>query len=341
MLPYVIERIIKRKTLLCAENQIIYAARGYSIFKSFDLGRTWILDGYITDPFSRLLSHNRLLSRFTRTEVKALIVMQNGNRICIARKGIFWAEAQKPMYQKVFNITRGSRPLNICKDANDTLYFGEYFNNSERTSLYIYKSTDSGKTWSRCYMFPAGSIRHIHGIFYDKYEDLLWFLTGDLDGECLIGNSSDGFQSINIIAQGGQQVRAAQLLFFPDCIIYGTDTEYEQNYIYVIDRKTLKRERMQLVQGSVLSACRVGEYAFIGTTVEPSHVNLDKYSYIWYSKDKCTWEVLVRYEKDCLASLFQYGRVEFMYGEIAGNYLCYAGHALKDIDNTSLIVQFE
>lgn len=338
---YSIERVIKGKVFLCEENQIIYAAGGYSIFKSYDLGKTWSLDGYIADPFPKLLSYSRLLSRLTRSEVKDLVVLQDGSRICIARKGIFLAEAQQSTYRKVFNITCGSRPLNICKDSEDILYFGEYFNNPERKAVHVYTSADSGKSWHRCYTFPAGSIRHIHGIFYDKYENVLWFLTGDFVEECIIGNSSDGFRTINVVAKGDQQYRAAQLLFFPDCMIYGTDTEYEQNYIYMMDRKTLKRERMQPVQGSVLSACKVGQCAFISTTVEPSQVNLDKHSYIWYSQDKYVWSPLLRYKKDSLLShLFQYGRIEFMRGEIDSRYLCYTGHALKDVDNTSFIVQF-
>ena len=120
--------------------------------------------------------------------------------------------------------------MNMCEDKNGFLYFGEYFSNPERDEVHIYKSIDSGKTWMLCHTFPKNTIRHVHGVFYDKYEDLVWFATGDLDGECIIGHTNDSFETVNIFKHGGQKYRAVQLLFFKDFIIYGTDTEYDKNY---------------------------------------------------------------------------------------------------------------
>ena len=40
-------------------------------------------------------------------------------------------------------------------------------------------SIDNGENWEPVYRFKAGSIRHIHGITYDKWDDCFWICTGD------------------------------------------------------------------------------------------------------------------------------------------------------------------
>ena len=325
--------------VLNVHQNVYYAAKGYKIYKSSDAGETWEFDGRVEDGKYELIANaSRLLTRLLRTEITHLLILKDGSRVAIGKKGIFVARKGDNTYKKTFNVTRGTRPLNMCEDGNGVLYFGEYFSNPDREEVHIFKSTDSGITWNVCHTFPKNSIRHMHGIFYDKYEDLVWFATGDLDGECIIGHTDDGFESVTVFKEGGQKYRAVQLLFFKDFIIYGTDTEYEKNYIYRIDRKDGQEHCLQELQGSVLSSVNSDNCAAISTAVEPSEVNHDLNSYVWFTDDGVEWKVLYKEKKDFLhPKYFQYGRFKFPVGAINDDVILFTAHALKGLDNKTVI----
>jgi len=314
---------------------VMYAARGYRIFKSTDGGKTWEFDGRIDDfVYSLVANASRLLARFFRAEVTALLILRDGSRVLIARKGIFVAGKGGRVYKKTFHVTRGSRPLNICVDAKDNLYFGDYFLNPERDEVSIYKSTDMGATWEVCYTFPQNNIRHVHGVFYDKYKDLIWFATGDFGDECIIGYTDNSFDTINIFKQGKQNYRAVNLLFYENFIVYGTDTEVAKNHIYRIDRISGKEDCLMDLQGSVLSSVSTDEGAIISTGVEPSKVNHDLYAHVWFSKNGFEWKEIYKAKKDSLPpKLFQYGRFKFPVGAVSNEKIYFSGHALKGLDN--------
>ena len=332
-------KIISGYCVLNIDNNVMYAAKGYKIFKSFDDGKSWELDGKIEDiKYSLIANASRLLVRLFRIEITNLLILHDGSRVAIGKKGIFVAGKDEKIYKKTFNVTKGTRPLNMCVDSEGSLYFGEYLSNQNREKVHIFKSIDSGRTWEICYTFPKNTIRHIHGVFYDKYEDLVWFATGDLDGECIIGHTDDSFETVKVFKQGEQKYRAVQLLFFKDFIIYGTDTEYEKNYIYRIDRRNGQEYCLQELQGSVLSSVNSDEYSAISTAVEPSEVNHDMYSYIWFSNNGFEWKELYKGKKDSLhPKYFQYGRFKFPVGAINNEKLLFSGHALEGFDNKTVI----
>ncbi len=336
-------KILSGYCVLHVDYKVIYAAKGYKIFKSFDGGESWELDGKIEDnKYGLIANTSRLLARLSRAEITNLLILQDGSRVAIGKKGIFVAQKDKKIYKKTFNVTRGTRPLNMCEDSKGFLYFGEYLSNPNRDEVHIFKSIDSGKTWAICYTFPKNTIRHVHGVFYDKYKDLVWFATGDLDGECIIGHTDNNFETVKVFKQGGQKYRTVQLLFFKDFIIYGTDTEFEKNYIYRIDREDGHEYCLQELQGSVLSSTYTEECAAISTAVEPSEVNHDVYSHIWFSNDGYQWEEIYKERKDSLSpKYFQYGRFKFPTGAINNGKLLFSGHALKKIDNSTIIISFE
>lgn len=341
MMPNI--KILPGYCVLNIHNNVIYAAKGYRIFKSYNNGETWEFDGSLDDlKYGFIANSSRLLARLFRTEITNLMILQNGSRVLTAKKGIFIAKKDEKVYKKSFSVTRGNRPMNVCEDKNGFLYFGEYFSNPERDQVHIFKSTDAGNSWEVCYTFPKSTIRHIHGIFYDECEDLVWFTTGDFDGECIIGHTADGFETVKIFKQGGQKYRVVQLLFFKDFIIYGTDTEYEKNYIYRIDRKNGQEHCLQELQGSVLSSVNSDEYAAISTAVEPSEVNHDVYSHIWFSSDGYGWKELYKGKKDSLnPKYFQYGRFKFPIGAINNGKIMFSGHALEDLDNKTVIYSLD
>lgn len=339
-----VKNFISGYTVLSIHNNIMYAAKGYKVYKSNDEGKTWELDGKVRDrKYSFWANISRLLARLLRIEVSGLIVLEDGSRIVTAKKGIFVAKPNSKEYKQTFFVIRGARPLNICIDRDNILYFGEYVRNGpyvqeEREEVSIYKSENNGLNWEVCYTFPKNTVRHIHGIFYDKFTDKMWFTTGDKGDECIIGNTDNGFKTINIVKQGKQKYRAVHLLFFKDFIVYGTDTEHEKNYIYRFDRKDGREYRLQEIQGSVLSATQIGEYACISTTVEPSEVNDEPYAHLWRSYNGIEWEDVYKIKKDFLSlKYFQYGKILFPDNAMTKTQVVFTGHALEKFDNQTVI----
>ena len=334
-------RLSNAKALYIDEN-FIYLAKGYRVYRADRNLKNLIFDGKLVDSKYSFLSHfSRLLNRLLRIEPSSMLILENGDRLVSAKKGIFVAKKNSKKYIKTFPIPRGNKPLNICLHPNGNLYFGEYilngrYANTERSEVNIYKSEDSGQTWSICYTFPKNTIRHVHGIFYDKYTKKLWVTTGDRDNECIIASTSDDFKSLDIIKQGAQKYRAVSLLFYKEHIIYGTDTEHEKNYIYSIDRKTNKETPLVELQGSVLMATQNQntKEASISTAVEPSTINHHPYAHIWFSKDGLEWKDIYSAKKDkWSAKYFQYGRITFPQNAIQNGTIIFSGHALEEIDN--------
>lgn len=316
--------------------ELLIANKGYRIIYSLDEGLNWSKWFKISDfPYS-FLANFKLLSRFFRAEVHSILKLKSGNLLIVAKKAIFRYDVNSNKLIKVLKPI-GSRPLNICQDQHKNLYFGDYFSNPHRLPVNIYRSSDDGKTWNVCYTFTK--IRHIHGIHFDNFENKLWVCTGDLDSECIIGYSVDGFKSFVPLFKGNQKNRAVKLLFHNNFIFYGTDSEMASNYIYRIDRKTLERKTVCQLKGSVINATKTSSGYLIATTVEPSKVNKDKFAYLLFSKDGENWKEIIKAKKDSWPAIFQFGSFRLPLYECKTNKLYFYGRALKKFDSCSFVVK--
>lgn len=281
-----------------------------------------------------------LTRRFFRAEITGLYTLRNCNRVAIAKKGIFIQQKEGESFEKCFSMPRGSKPLNLCFAPSGNIFFGEYFQNMAKESVNIYCSENDGLTWRIAYTFKAGNINHIHGLYFDMYTNRIWVATGDRENECIIGYTEDEFKTFKEVFRGGQEYRTCQLFFYKDFVVFGTDTQYEQNVIKKFDRKTLEITELQKVQGSIIKGGQVGDVAFISTTVEPSKVNTDKYAHLWVTKDGLHWEEKFKAKKDWLPHIFQFGTFEFpqYYGIDKLERLYFSGRALKGLDGKSTYI---
>lgn len=326
------ENKVKGK-IICIDNSSQLISRGYNLCDAN--GKYMIGDGKYGYP-SRFI----LTRRFLRAEITGLYKLANGNRLAIAKKGIFLLKQGSNLFEKVFVTPRGSKPLNLCLAPSGNIFFGEYFQNKEKQAVNIYCSEDNGQSWHIAYTFPKGSINHIHGLFFDNYTNRIWVATGDRDNECIIGYTEDEFNSFTEVFRGGQEYRTCQLFFYKDFIVFGTDTQYQQNVIKKFDRETLEVTELQDVQGSVIKGGQVGDVAFISTTVEPSKVNTDKYAHLWVTKDGLHWEERYKAKKDWFPFIFQFGTFEFpqYYGIEKLERLYFSGRALKGLDGKTTYI---
>jgi hypothetical protein len=204
--------------------------------------------------------------------------------------------------------------------------------------MRIFKSMDNGDTWSVAYTFKKGEVNHIHGLFEDPYSSKLWVATGDDDVACIFGYTEDGFKTFVPQFKGSQQYRVCVPLFKEKEIIYATDSQYEQNYIRSINRETGEVTNLQPIQGTGIYAA-MGDWGFaVSTTVEPSRINKDKFSHLWWSKDGNEWIEIDSYKKDCLSKVyFQFGSIRFPSYEKGARSLVFTGRSIKKIDGATAL----
>lgn len=331
---------IKRMKVLRVDEDGLVATKGYGLYRCKTNDGKWERYAHINDGINSLFTLFPIVRRLTRSEITKSYRIKDGAELCIARKGIFRREANEKSMKKVFNVVRGSRPMNICEDTDGSLYFGEYFANMEKKAVHIYKSTDNGKSWNVCYTFPEGNINHVHGIFLDPYTNRLWIATGDRENECIIGYTEDGFKTVKEVFRGGQDYRSCILFFYNNFIVFGTDSQYQKNVLKCFDRQTLELKVLQELQGPVIKGTQIGDVAVISTDVEPSEVNKTKNAYTWFTRDGLHWEELYHAEKDWLnPTFFQFGVFDLpQYSkDYAGTKVYITGKALKGCDGDTLV----
>jgi hypothetical protein len=203
----------------------------------------------------------------------------------------------------------------------------------------VYSSDDGGRHFEPVYELPKGDIHHIHNVVVDRYADHYWVLAGDHGRTPGIATLSKDFRNLEWIARGSQMARAVSVLVRPDCLVYGSDSELELNYIIRLDKKSGRCERVMPTDGSSLYAADFGKMGFITTCVEPSSVNKSRYACLYGSMNDDNWHRLSSLRKDSWSSiLFQFGLIVLPY-VAAGASACwmFSGQALaKHHDRISI-----
>jgi hypothetical protein len=301
----------------------LFVYRHHQIQVSHGQGLAWQSVARFEAGLDRqLLGRFRLSQRLFRLGVQDMALLADGAIVCIAKGMIYRAEPSEGILRGTCRVARGSRPLFLCHIGNNTLFWGEYFGNVKREALHIYGSDDGGRHFEPVYTFPAGSIRHVHGLFYDPYGGKVWITTGDFEHEAAIWVADGSLQTLQQVTGGSQQQRVMQLLFTKRFIYYGTDTPQEQNYLYRLEKKTGQIECLQAVDSSVFYGCLVGHYLFFSTAVEPSRANPGRDACIWGSADGENWQIVARFRKDIWSmKYFQYGQIRFPSGQNQPNRL--------------------
>lgn len=324
--------------LFCGASEWI-VSKGYRLYYYNPVTRKKRLFSHLEDGINAIFPANRIIRRLFRAEITHLYHFGDDNWMCIAKKALFRYNKENELFEKCCEIEKGSRPMNLCQAQDGTIYYGEYCYNPGRKPMRIFQSKDNGDTWTVAYEFKEGEINHIHGIFNDPYTGRLWVATGDDDEACIFGYTEDGFKTFVKEYSGSQQYRICVPLFTEDEIIFATDSQYEQNVIRSINRKTGEVNDLQKIQGSGIYATQNGNLMMVSTTVEPSEVNKDNSSHLWYSWDGHHWKELISFEKDCLPkTYFQFGSIRFPHYEGESDYVVFHGRALKKLDGKTMIV---
>lgn len=293
------KRIPGIKPLYVEKDGTLWASRGLYLLRSDDLGESFQFVGKHSGGFAQRVSRMcRLAERFTRSGFQALVPLSDGSYLAVIRGHILKLDAGAKTFRKVFRVPRGSRPLNVCRFPDGRLSWGEYFFNREKEEVYIYASEDGGESWNVAYTFPAGEVRHIHGIYYDASRNGVWILTGDSDEESKILFTRGGFDDLETVFGGSQDFRSTFVIPMRDGLLIGGDSPFQKNYIQLLDPESGRAEKVQPVSGSAFYACSVGGWAVVSVAAEPSKVNTCPYASLWVSRNGRDWRELYRARRD-------------------------------------------
>lgn len=339
--------------VLAWDGDVLYGCRGYQVVRfqagsQIDKNEPWEVVACFHPAWWRnLTSRIKLSYRLMRDGFHALAILngqKNGRKdgetmVGAVPGALVTRTPENDEFQVTHKIQRGTRPLHVTAVPSGRIFWGEYFDNRERAEVHIYASTDSGRTWQIAYTFPAGSIRHIHNIIYDRWGDCLWILTGDEGAECKVLRAScdlgSGGCSMEVVLAGNQQARAVAALPTEKGLYLSTDTPSEKNHVYRLDRAGNVEQVGDLASSSIFGCrvgCRIdetmtgepmrGQAMFFSTMIEPSMVNTDREVQIAGSSDGKNWQVLARWKKDSLPMrYFQYGNAFLPEGENTTHYL--------------------
>jgi hypothetical protein len=325
--------------VLAWHGSVLYASRGYTVLRA-DLRTT-------THPASlqwkevarfhpkwwrRLTASSRLTLRLWRDGFHSLAVLPSGNIVAAVPGAIVTLQPGGTEFVVSHPITRGIRPLHFASTPDGQLFFGEYFDNSDRDVVHIYRSNDQGTSWHIVYTFSNGEIRHVHNIVYDQWENCLWILTGDYAAECRILRASLDFKRVDPVLAGNQQARAVALVPTNNALYFSSDTPLESNHVYRLDR-TGQPDVVANLPSSSIYGCRVGENIFFSTMVEPSDLNHEPYVCIYGGSESTAWNMLRSWKKDLLPMrFFQYGNAILPDGNNTSGFLAVTTIAVENED---------
>jgi hypothetical protein len=300
-------------TVEWAEAGNFFLSQRNILFHSEDLRPPYRQVAVVAAPsWKSLASRFRLAQRLLRFQVTNVIPLGNGDIFVTFDKTV--GLIRDGRYQEVGGLARPCRVLRgaCAVDKKGDVFFGEYLANDERGIMRIYRYQTGAEGLEVVYAFPAGSIKHVHGLYFDNTTGALFCLTGDDEKECRIVSSSDGFQTVEVVGEGDETWRAVSLLFDKDHLFYGTDAEFRANHIYQVERRTLARKNLGEVNGTVFYSKSLGLQHFFTTTAEDAPSQIENVAAIWLVEADGRCERLKSFEKDRWhPTLFQFGTIHF------------------------------
>jgi len=332
---------------LFADQEKLYASDGYTLKSSSDDGTNFeTVAKYDPGLLARLRSSFRYSERLFREGFHALEVLPDGSMVGIVRKEIVYRAPGASEFQKVFHIERGSRPLNLCLFPDGEIAFGEYFSNGRwfqnspdhktgpspfpRDPVRIFSSRD-GQNWDTAYMFSENTIRHIHGVFYDKFRDCAWVLTGDLGDEAGIWVTYDRFKTLEPVARGTQSARAATLIVTEEALIAPMDSNLEPNFIYKINPATGEMAKLADLPGPAISSAAVGDTMLVSTMVDYTELDQSNCVSVLASISGGDWTEIANFER--MSDRLTHPRIVFATMRDTQNIYAH-GICIKDFDGT-------
>jgi hypothetical protein len=316
----------------------IYLSKGIQIYEWGDSGDRKEIGRIRKRGRERFGCHTDVLQRLTRHGFRELAKAADCSLLGVVGKSLLKKSPDNDEFLVVFIATGNGRPKGIVSGESGRVYVGEYALNPKRKLIRIWGADGKLERWENVFVFDAGSVRHIHNLVWDQYRKGIWILTGDLDGECGLFFTRDGFRTVDEVARGGQEYRACDVFCAPDALYYGTDSELLDNWLVRFEPETGKTSKLQALPGSTLYMNKMAGRYFLSTAVEPSKVNKYRFATLWQSIDLSTWTQVIEFEKDFWpGEYFGFGRIVLPRVEGDCPYVVFTPMAVKKYHMTTFI----
>ena len=323
----------------------LWATRGRTILKG-NPSRGWQPLAQFPRAYPRdLFSFSRPSARAMRADKANIYVNRAGVALGI-RAGVVYAIDPSGDIKSRLSI-QGDSVLHggICEDEQGWTYFGEYFMNPARGEVRIFRLDPMLEAWEVAHVFPAGEVRHIHGIYRDPYDDqALWVTSGDALGECYLYRTRDRFETLERIGEGTQTWRAVRLFFTKNYVCWLTDSQLEQNRSCRWDRERDQLEIGQHLEAPAWYGSTTAEGLHLAfTTVEPGPAVHRNTAAIYASKDAFNWKEITCFQKDAWRpmKLFKYGVISCPSGMMSKDAFYISGEGLRGLDGVSATLRIE
>lgn len=232
----------------------------------------------------------------------------------------------------------------IAEAPDGSLYLGEYFSNGTRLPVRIWRVQPDLRDAEVVHVLDAPRVRHVHAIHPDPFHPpRLWFTTGDFRDECYLGYTDDGFESVELIGDGGQRYRAVGLLFESDHLSWLTDSHLEQNRVVAMERESGALSLLGEVESSTWYTVRTTDGVCLATTtVEPGPAIHTRSSRLLGSTDARRWSEVATFEKDAWPMpWFKFGSLSLPAGRYSSERFWLSGEGLRGLDGGSLLCALE
>jgi hypothetical protein len=311
--------IIHRSLMLqWVSSDIWYATKGYQIWSSVNQGKSWLLLSKLRWDILSSFSTIPFISQAGRLGIYSLLRLNSGTILCIADGKIYRSVDGGTSFNVVFSEFVGRRPLRmgICQDNLGRIYLGEYFFNRHRGSVHLWRSDDDAINWFRVHTWLPGSIRHIHFVLFDPFDQNIWLGTGDDDFECQICYSLDGGYNFHTVGSGSQLWRAGSLMFTGDAVYWGTDIGIDHNdqpnYIMRYDRITGQTIQIQSIPGPAYYSTSLADGTLvIGTCVEQPNNHNDRCPYLLWTNNFRIWNEVKLWPKKSVPKIIGPATITF------------------------------
>ena len=259
----------------------------------------------------RVISHSKLLKRLFRLQFYSCIASDSKIFICWKKNIYIWSEGilnRITFKTSDFRILRNGA---LLVDPN-TIVFGEYFDNAERRKVYVYSVNLTTLKYKIIYEFKEKSIRHIHSI-KKVSNDTYLIMTGDIENENKIVLINKDGEELGCLGHGSEDYRAIYASQIENKIIYGTDAQFSQNYIYELSGKHLIK--LLSVDGPIFDGLETENYIYFTVAVEGAPAQKsNNCQLISYHKKEKKFNLLLSLGKDNFSKkYFQFGQILLPY----------------------------
>ena len=284
----------------------------------------------------RLQALTRIGRRLTRTDKSAATFNMARDGIVILYLGqVFFFDLTQHYLLCTSQLRQCRNTLHGGFAVTTTgIYFGEYGDNRLRNPVPLWVSRDDGRSWEIAFEFPAGSIKHVHGVHTDPHSESLWIPTGDFPGECGVFEMPGGDPELMIRHGNGQQEwRPVSMFFEQDRIIWGMDSQLQTCRLQTMDRATGALTAGQAFPGPVWYAKRLtGGTGLLQSSVEPGPGSHSCHAHLFASDDLQNWKEIARFRKDIWPMIFKFGVIAFADGIQSEEDFVIFGEALSGFD---------